>query len=192
MGNKYAAPAFTRPVLRDPHPTRALVVPLAAPVPVKLQLDPSVLVGMDDLTRWPDNGRGLRSVDRGPRRAAGGPKLRRGGKGFESVVIARRARAGGDVGVIARPVRDPQQYVFLFLLRLEVVPCHREFAACEEAGANARPGNRMVGCLVLFHTQAGQLLPVALLRIAAGIVVYFESTCLLQFEEARFLRQQIL
>src|ERR1700730_11109209 len=151
-----------------------------------------MLVGMDGLTWWPDYGGRLWSVHAGPRCASGGPKLCCGGKGFESVVVARRARVGGDIGIVARPVPDTLQYVFLLLLRLEVVPRHRELAAGEEAGANARPGNRMVGRLVLFHAQAGQLLAVALFRIAAGIVVYLEGARSLQFEEARFRRPQIL
>ena len=108
------------------------------------------------------------------------------GKAVEAVVVARRAAIAVDVGIVARAVSDAQQNVFLLFLRLEVVLGHRELAAGEEAGANARPGNRMVGRLVLFHAQAGQLLPVILPRVAAGIVVDFEGTGSPQLEEARF------
>src|SRR3984893_11104914 len=151
-----------------------------------------MLVGMDGLTWWPDYGGRLWSVHAGPRCASGGPKLCCGGKGFESVVVARRGRVGGGIGIIGRPGAGTLQEVFPPFLPPGGVPRHRELAAGEEAGANARPGNRMVGRLVLFHAQAGQLLPVALLRIAAGIVVYLEGARSLQFEEARFRRPQIL
>src|SRR6516225_6384904 len=121
MRDKDAAPALACPVLRHPHPAGAFVVLFAAPVPVELQLDPPVFVGMDDLARWSDDSCRLRSLHYRPMRAAGRPKLRCGWEGLKCIVIARRADIGGDVSIIAGSVHDPPEHVFLLFLRLEVV-----------------------------------------------------------------------
>ena len=66
--NVEAAPFLAGPGVRHAHPARGLVVLLALPVPVELELHPAILVGVDLLAGRPDHQRCLRAVHHRPRR----------------------------------------------------------------------------------------------------------------------------
>ena len=71
------AVALAGPGLRDAHPARAVLVLLAEPVPVELDLDPAVLVGLDLVAAGTDDDRRLRAGDHRPRRDARRAVVRR-------------------------------------------------------------------------------------------------------------------
>src|SRR5262249_40462812 len=56
------APALAGPGMRDANPARAVLVLLAAAIPVELHLHAAVLVGVDLVTRRADDDRGLRTL----------------------------------------------------------------------------------------------------------------------------------
>src|SRR5207244_4354952 len=76
-------PALAGPGLRHAHPARALRVELAVAVPVELQLDAAVRVGVQLLARRAGDHRGLRPDDLRLARAAGRAELLAGAQRAE-------------------------------------------------------------------------------------------------------------
>ena len=77
------APPFACPVLGNPNPAGAVLIPFSFAVPVKLHFDPAILVGKDLFTCRTHNDGGLRPLDDGFREsivAAGKGQLRDAGK----------------------------------------------------------------------------------------------------------------
>ena len=61
----HGAPVLAGPDLRDPHPAGTVLVALTIAVPVKLDLHPPILIGVDLLARTPDDDCSLTSLDDG-------------------------------------------------------------------------------------------------------------------------------
>ena len=169
------APRAAGPGLADPHPHRVRPVPLRPAVPGKAQLHPAIGVGVDLLPRRPGDDGDLHAVDAGLGRVAVRRGRHAGGRGLETVGVARGGSFAvlgvGGVGGVACVVGDLGRDVRLVgLLRVG------DLVGGEAPGGHQRADAALAHDLVVIgfgrlHAVAHGALARVVLHEAAGILV---------------------
>ena len=169
------APVLAGPRLGDADPARGGLVGLAAAVPVELDFDPPVLVGVDLLARGADDDGGLAPLDDGLGGGARGPELDvrwDGGEvAGEEGALARAGLGVVFVGMGVQAGRDDEVLAVLILAR--VVGEGELVAGADPASIGGARDDLVVGAELLHpHPRVG--LAVAKRGVLAGVVVDLE------------------
>ena len=167
------APLFAGPRLRGADPARALIVVLAHPVPVELDFDPAVFVGVNLLARWTDHHRGLRPLHQVLGGDSRRPERHRQRRASEAVRVGRSFARIAAVEIAGmRAVRHLRQHV-LSILILPLVLGQFKSKSAGEGPAVAVATNHLMRQLLFLNPQLRLSVALALLLVLAGIIEDF-------------------